>query len=116
MLRNDGEVFIDVTEETGIHTSDIGFGLGVSVSDLNGDMLPDIYISNDFWERDYLYINQGNGTFTDLIEDRMAMTSLNSMGADIADLNIPTGIPLIYDLDESLKPSTNYYLGDPEEI
>ncbi len=54
LLRNDGEIFTDVTIESGIYTSDIGFGLGVSVSDLDDDMLPDIYISNDFWERDYL--------------------------------------------------------------
>lgn len=87
LYRNDGDHYTDVTLQAGIFSSDVGFGLGVSVSDLNGDMLPDIYVSNDFWERDYLYINQGNGTFSEELEGRMGSTSLNSMGTDIADLN-----------------------------
>ncbi len=87
LYRNDGDVFTDVTIQSGIYTSDMGFGLGVSVSDLNQDMLPDIYVSNDFWERDYLYINQGDGTFSEELEMRLGSTSLNSMGTDIADLN-----------------------------
>ena len=87
LLRNDGSVFTDVTVDAGIYTSDLGFGLGVSVSDLNGDMLPDIYISNDFWERDYLYLNQGDGTFSEELTERTNICSLSSMGADIADLN-----------------------------
>lgn len=107
LYRNDGDIFTDVTLETGIHTSDIGFGLGVSVSDLDGDLLPDIYVSNDFWERDYLYMNQGNGFFKDVIEDRMAMTSLNSMGADIGDLN-NDGSPEIMTTD--MLPPDNYRL------
>ncbi len=107
LFRNDGEIFTDVTLEAGIYTSDIGFGLGVSVSDLNGDMLPDIYVSNDFWERDYLYINNGDGTFSEEIENRMAMTSLNSMGSDIADLN-NDGSPEIMTTD--MLPPDNYRL------
>lgn len=87
LLRNDGDHFTDVTVEAGIFTSDIGFGLGVSVSDLNNDMWPDIYISNDFWERDYLYINQGNGTFAEELNNRTSICSMSSMGADIADIN-----------------------------
>jgi hypothetical protein len=87
LYRNDGDSFIDVTLQAGIFTSDMGFGLGVSVSDLNQDMLPDIYVSNDFWERDYLYINQGDGTFSEELDLRLGSTSLNSMGTDIADLN-----------------------------
>ncbi len=87
LYRNDGDHYTDVTRQAGIYSSDVGFGLGVSVSDLNGDMLPDIYVSNDFWERDYLYINQGNGRFIDELDERMGSTSLNSMGTDIADLN-----------------------------
>ncbi|MEM8523442.1 MAG: VCBS repeat-containing protein [Bacteroidota bacterium] len=87
LMRNDNGRFTDVTVEAGIYTSDIGFGLGVSVSDLNNDMLPDIYVSNDFWERDYLYINQGDGTFSEELTERLSICSFNSMGADIADLN-----------------------------
>ena len=105
LYRNDGDVFTDVSEESGIHISDIGFGLGVSVSDLNNDLLPDLYVSNDFWERDYLYINQGDGTFIDMIEDRIAMTSLNSMGSDIGDIN-NDGSPEIMSTD--MLPPDNY--------
>lgn len=87
LFRNDGDHFTNVTEEAGIYTSPIGFGLGVSVSDLNGDMLPDIYISNDFWERDYLYFNKGDGTFSEELTSRIPLCSVASMGSDIADLN-----------------------------
>ncbi|MGQ4828557.1 FG-GAP repeat protein, partial [Enterococcus faecalis] len=76
--------FKEVTYESGIHGSLIGFGLGVTVGDVNGDGYPDIYVSNDFFERDYLYINQKNGTFKDDIENRMQHVSMSSMGADMA--------------------------------
>ena len=87
LLRNDNGKFTDVSEEAGIYGSLIGFGMGVTVGDINQDMLPDIYISNDFYERDYLYINNGDGTFTENIKDWMAHLSLASMGADMADIN-----------------------------
>lgn len=87
LFRNDNNKFVDVTHQAGIYNSMIGFGLGVSVSDLNGDMLPDIFISNDFWERDYLYVNRGNGTFSEELTDRISICSVSSMGSDIADLN-----------------------------
>ncbi len=87
LLRNDEGKFIDVSEETGIYGSLIGFGLGVTVGDINQDNYPDIYISNDFYERDYLYINQKNGTFKEELEQRFGHTSFASMGADMADLN-----------------------------
>ena len=87
LMRNDNGLFSDVSKETGIYTSNIGFGLGVSVSDLNHDYLPDIYISNDFWERDYIYMNQGDGTFSEELSDRVSICSVSSMGADIADVN-----------------------------
>ena len=63
LFRNDNGHFTEVTREAGIHGSLISFGLGVSVGDVNGDGWPDIFVSNDSYERDYLYINQGNGTF-----------------------------------------------------
>lgn len=87
LLRNDQGRFNDVSEQAGIYGSKIGFGLGVSVSDLNADGWPDIYISNDFFERDYLYINQQNGTFKESLEDQISEISLGAMGADIADCN-----------------------------
>ena len=87
LLRNDNGHFVNVTGEAGIYGSKIGFGLGVSVGDLNRDGWPDIYISNDFFERDYLYINNRNGTFTEFLEDQMREISAGAMGADMADIN-----------------------------
>ena len=87
LLRNDNGRFIDVTQESGIHGSLISFGLGVAVADVNQDNYPDVYVSNDFFERDYLYINQKNGTFKDELEQMVGHTSLASMGADIGDIN-----------------------------
>ena len=98
LMRNDGNSFTDVTTAAGIYSSDIAFGLGVAVSDLNGDHLPDLYISNDFWERDYLYINKGNGRFSEELSSRVNYCSLASMGADIADIN-NDGSPEIFTTD-----------------
>ena len=86
-FRNDNGKFIDISQEAGIHGSLISFGLGVTVGDVNRDSYPDVYVSNDFFERDYLYINQKNGTFKDELEQWMGHTSLASMGADISDIN-----------------------------
>jgi hypothetical protein len=107
LMRNDGNTFTDVTAQAGIYSSDIAFGLGVGVSDLNGDHLPDIYISNDFWERDYLYINQGNGKFSEELPSRTDYCSTSSMGADIADIN-NDGHPEIFTTD--MLPGDNYRL------
>jgi hypothetical protein len=87
LFRNDNGHFVDVTRSAGIYCSKIGFGLGVSVGDINRDGWPDIYVSNDFFERDYLYINNKNGTFTECLEDQMREISLGAMGADLADIN-----------------------------
>ena len=107
LMRNDGNKFTDVTTEAGIYSSEIGFGLGVAISDLNNDFLPDIYISNDFWERDYLYINKGNGKFSEELIDRINYCSISSMGADIADLN-NDGSSEIFTTD--MLPADNYRL------
>ena len=98
LLRNDNGKFIDVSKIAGIHGSLISFGLGITVGDVNGDNWPDIYVSNDFFERDYLYINQKNGTFKDELENWAGHTSLASMGADIADIN-NDGFPDIFTTD-----------------
>ncbi len=87
LFRNDANQFIDVSEDAGIYGSIIGFGLGVTVGDVNKDGWQDIYISNDFFERDYLYINNQDGTFDEQLEQQMRSISVASMGADMADIN-----------------------------
>lgn len=87
LLRNDGGKFVDVSEDAGIYGSLIGFGLGVMVTDINKDLYPDLYVSNDFYERDYLYINNQDGTFSEEIKDWTQHLSLSAMGIDIADIN-----------------------------
>jgi enediyne biosynthesis protein E4 len=79
--------FTDVSEEAGILGSVIAFGLGVTVGDTDMDGWQDIYVSNDFFERDYLYRNLGNGKFEEVLEKQMRHISAASMGADMADIN-----------------------------
>jgi len=87
LMRNDGDHFTDVSEFAGIYGSIIGFGLGATVGDVNNDGWLDIYVSNDFFERDYLYLNNHNGTFKECLTDQMKSISGASMGADLADIN-----------------------------
>jgi hypothetical protein len=87
LYRNENGHFTDVSQQAGIYGSAIAFGLGVTVGDLNNDGWEDLYISNDFFERDYLYINQQNGTFREVIGDAMGHMSQGSMGSDMADIN-----------------------------
>ncbi|MFT6828118.1 MAG: hypothetical protein ACJAZV_001409, partial [Roseivirga sp.] len=87
LLQNQGGKFVDVSVEAGIYGSVIGFGLGVTVGDVNSDGWDDIYVSNDFFERDYLYINNQNGTFKESLTDQMESISGASMGADMADID-----------------------------
>ncbi|MGK0139324.1 MAG: hypothetical protein ACI9DJ_002783 [Algoriphagus sp.] len=105
LMRNDGNFFTDITLEAGIYSSRIGFGLGVATGDLNGDLLPDLYVSNDFWERDYLYLNNGDGTFKEDLNNRINYCSVSSMGADIGDIN-GDGNPEIFTTD--MLPADNY--------
>lgn len=113
LLRNDNGKFVDVSKEAGIYGSLIGFGLGVTVGDVNGDGWPDIYISNDFYERDYLYINNKNGTFTENLQNWASHISESSMGADMADIN-NDGLQDIFTTDmlpegdERLKTTTSF--------
>lgn len=109
LFRNDDGHFKEVTYDAGmgIHGGLISLGLGVSVGDINGDGYPDVYISNDSYERDYLYINQRNGTFKDEFEQFITHTSMSSMGADLADIN-NDGYPEIFTTD--MLPDDDYRL------
>ncbi|MFZ9046559.1 MAG: VCBS repeat-containing protein [Cyclobacteriaceae bacterium] len=95
LLRNDIHTFTDVSQTAGIHSSSIGFGLGISVGDVNRDTWPDIYVANDFFEMDYLYLNNKDGTFTESISRSMTEISLGSMGVDIMDVN-HDGFPEVF--------------------
>ncbi|WP_207763820.1 VCBS repeat-containing protein [Flagellimonas pacifica] len=105
LYRNDNGKFVDVSRDAGIISSVLGFGLSVSVSDINGDDWPDIYVSNDFHEHDFLYLNNGDGTFTESLKEFIGHTSHFSMGSDISDIN-NDGRPDIITLD--MLPEGNF--------
>ncbi len=105
LYRNDDKLFTDVSEKSGITSNVLSFGLGLAISDLNKDGWLDIYVSNDFNEPDYLYINNGDGTFTDKLTQSMDQVSMYSMGSDIADYNNDK-LPDIMTLD--MLPESNY--------
>ena len=107
LFRNDSGKFIDVSEKAGIFGSEIGFGLGVSVADLDKDGWLDLFISNDFFERDYIYMNNGDGTFSEDLENQMRSTSLSSMGSDVADITAD-GLPEIFVTDMLAKSDDRY--------
>ncbi|HKJ45530.1 MAG TPA: VCBS repeat-containing protein [Balneolales bacterium] len=98
LYRNDNGHFVDVSKKAGIYGSEIGFGLGVTINDYNRDGWPDMYISNDFFERDYLYLNNHDGTFKEVLTHQITSTSAASMGADAADIN-NDGYPDIFVTD-----------------
>lgn len=107
LFRNDNGKFVDVSASAGINRSIIGYGLGLSVADINLDGYPDLYIGNDFHENDYLYINQKNGTFIDTLEGAIMHTSQFSMGTDVADIT-NDGFPEIISMD--MMPEDPYIL------
>jgi hypothetical protein len=114
LYHNDGGGhFTDVSERAGIFGSEIALGLGVVASDVNRDGWPDLYVSNDFFEQDYLYINDHDGTFTESIARAMPSISYFSMGLDIADVN-NDGWPDVYTTDmlpeddDRLKKTSNF--------
>lgn len=98
LFRNENGKFVEITKEASIHSSALGYGLGLGVGDINFDGYPDMYIGNDFHENDYLYINQKNGRFSDQTDSALMHTSQFSMGVDIGDLN-NDALPEIVSLD-----------------
>ena len=104
LYQNNNGKFVDITEKSGIINNVLSFGLGIAISDVNQDGWPDVYISNDFNEEDYLYINNQNGTFKNTIRDATGHVSLFSMGSDIADINNDSRTD-IFTLD--MLPETN---------
>jgi hypothetical protein len=122
LFRNDnGKWFTDVSGYAGIYGSLIGFGLGITIGDINNDNWPDIYISNDFHERDYLYVNQKNGTYKEMLEDCFGHISLSSMGADIADINNDGNLDIfVTDMlpgdDHHLKMTSTYEGHDLQKL
>ncbi|TLV01114.1 VCBS repeat-containing protein [Dyadobacter luticola] len=104
LLRNDGGKFTNATDSSGIVSNVLSFGLGVNIHDFNNDGWQDIYISNDYNENDYLYLNQQNGKFKEVIREATGHVSLYSMGTDAADLN-NDGLADILTLD--MLPASN---------
>jgi hypothetical protein len=97
-FRNDGARFTDISAAAGVHSPEIAFGLGIAVGDVNRDGWPDVYVANDFFERDYLYLNRGNGTFSEGLDKQAPVLSYFSMGLDIADVD-NDGWPDVYTTD-----------------
>lgn len=113
LLKNENGKYVDVSQQAGIYSSKIGFGLGVTIGDINQDGWSDMFVSNDFFEKDYLYINNQDGTFTESLEQMMREISLGSMGADFADIN-NDGLPELFvtemlpEHDDRLKTTAQF--------
>lgn len=116
LYKNTGDGFVEVSKEAGIISNPVGYGLGVAVGDINNDGRPDIYVGNDFLERDYLYINNGDGTFTEKLKDAMPHTVQFSMGNDIADFNNDGWLDLLVTdmiAEDNYRQKTNMTGMDP---
>lgn len=98
LYENAGGRFVDVSRKAGILSNPLGYGLGLNIADVNNDGWPDIYVSNDYVEEDYLYINNKNGSFTETLKTSFGHLSNFSMGVDIADIN-NDGLADIFTLD-----------------
>lgn len=118
LYRNDNNIFTDVTLAAGIISNPLGYGLGVSVSDINKDGWPDLYVTNDYVEEDYLYINNHDGTFSEKLKDEVGHISNFSMGCDVADIN-NDGWPDVFTLDmlpEDNRRQKLLYMPDNYEL
>src|SRR6202012_3068991 len=98
IFENQGGHFIDVSKKAGLRQSPLTYGLGIAIADINKDGWPDVYVTNDYNEPDYLYINNHDGTFTDMTDKCFRHLAQFSMGVDIADIN-NDGLPDIVNLD-----------------
>ncbi|PKP40129.1 MAG: hypothetical protein CVT96_10330, partial [Bacteroidetes bacterium HGW-Bacteroidetes-13] len=98
LMRNDGDKFTDVSEAAGIFGGLNSYGLSVATSDFNQDGFTDIYVSNDFHEDDYYYLNNGDGTFKEQVKEKFGHVSRSSMGSDVSDIN-HDGYPDLMSLD-----------------
>lgn len=105
LYKNDNGHFTDVSEQANIDGSGLNFGLSVAVSDINNDSWPDLYVTNDYDERDFLYLNNHDGTFRETLNTSAKHISEFSMGSDIADYN-NDGKPDLVVLD--MLPEDNY--------
>src|SRR6266550_3369243 len=118
LFRNTGGRFTEITDQAGIYSSALGYGLGIGVGDLNEDGHADIYVGNDFHEDDYLYLNNGDCTFTESLGKMIRHTSYSSMGNDLVDIN-NDGLIDIISLDmlpEEYEDSKTSVIDDPPEI
>lgn len=95
LMQNENGFFKDITQEAGIIANVLGFGLGISIADFNNDGWPDMYVSNDYNEEDYLYINNQNGSFREVVKEQTGHISLFSMGNDAADINNDGNIDMV---------------------
>jgi len=98
LYENQGGHFVDVSRKAGLRQSPLTYGLGIAVADINKDGWPDVYVTNDYNEPDYLYLNNHNGTFTDATARSFRHLAQFSMGVDIADIN-NDGLPDVLNLD-----------------
>lgn len=94
-FKNENGHFVDYSEQAGIYRSNIGFGLGITLGDFNDDGWVDVFVSNDFFERDYLYVNNQHGGFDEKLTRYFQSISMGSMGADLADLDAD-GVPELF--------------------
>lgn len=120
LYKNNGDgTFSNVSKQAGITIE--GFGLGVAICDINDDGWLDVYVSNDFLTNDILYINNGDGTFSDKISDYVKHQSFNGMGVEISDIN-NDGLSDILVLDmlpqdnKRLKQTVGYFSYDKQKL